>query len=169
MDIRIVIIILIITFLILYVREHNIIKRLYNKVLQSKSGIDVALNKRFDLIPNLVECVKGYAKHEQKIFEIIIKQRNEYYHTNRLSDAVEVNKYCDKILALKEKYPDLKSSEQFISLQYSLAQIENQLQAARRLYNSDVTVFNTKISTFPGNIFAVLMGMEKQELFEFEK
>ena len=113
---------IVIVFLVVYLYEHNLIKSLYNKVLQSKSGIDVALNKRFDLIPNLVECVKGYAVHEKEILQIIMRQRDEYYKTSNLNEAKEVNKYCNQILALREKYPDLKASEQFLSLQDSLSQ-----------------------------------------------
>ena len=164
-----ILIIVLIIILIIYVIEYNLVKTLHNKVLQSKSGIDVILNKRFDLIPNLVECVKEYEKYEQQVLQDIMKERQEYYNTKSLIKGNEVNNKCNSILALSEDYPILKSNEQFLNLEKSLEKIENQLQASRRLYNSDVTMYNTKISTFPGNIFALFMHMEREELFEYEE
>ena len=163
--IALVILIIILTW---YITIYNRIKILHKKVLQSKSGIEVYLNQRFDLIPNLVECVKGYVNHEQKILETIIKERKKFYETKNLSKGAEISNKCNEILALQENYPDLKASEQFLSLQDSLIKMENQLQAARRLYNSDVTMYNTEIETFPGLIVAKLLKLENEELFEIQ-
>ena len=149
--------------------QYNTIKSLQKKVDQARSAIDVYLNQRFDLIPNLIECVKGYAKHEKELLAEIVEERRVYDNTKSLEMANRINNHFNSLLALQEAYPDLKASEQFLSLQDSLEKMESQLQAARRLYNGDVTLYNTKITTFPGNIFASLMGAKELELFVIEE
>ena len=137
---------IILAIIIIYIlAKYNKLIKLKNKVKQSESGIDVYLNQRFDLIPNLVECVKGYANHEKSVIENVTK------------------------LAIAEGYPELKASEQFLNLQKNLSKIESQLQAARRIYNNDVTKYNTKIETVPTNIIASMFGMKKAELFQIEE
>ncbi len=157
---------IIILFLII---KFNIYVSLRNKIKQSKSGIDVYLNQRFDLIPNLVECVKGYANYESQTFAKITELRSEYDNGKNLKKGEEVNSEFNKLLAISESNPNLKASEQFINLQKSLTKIENQLQAARRVYNGDVTLYNTTISTFPDLILAKLFGFKEEELFEIEE
>ena len=147
---------------------YNSLIRAKNKALQSKSSIDVYLTQRFDLIPNLVECVKAYSKFEKGTLESIAKLRSEYNNTKNLEKGSELNAACNRILAIAENYPELKSSENFLNLQKNLTKIENQLQAARRLYNSDVTTYNTKINTIPSNIFAGIFGFKEMNLFELE-
>ena len=150
--------------------KYNKLVRLKNKVKQSESGIDVYLNQRFDLIPNLVECVKVYAEHEKSVIENVTKIRSEYLKTNKnLKKAEELNNSMNSILAIAEGYPELKASEQFLNLQRNLTKIESQLQAARRIYNNDVTKYNTKIETIPTNLIASMFGMEKAELFQIEE
>lgn len=161
-------IILAIIAIVILVKYNKIIK-LRNKVNQSKSGIDVYLNQRFDLIPNLVECVKGYAKHEMKVFEEIAKLRTQYNQSKNLDDASKLNNTLNSILAIAENYPELKASEQFLNLQRNLVKIESQLQAARRIYNNDVTNYNTKIQTVPNNVIAGLFGFKEMELFQIEE
>lgn len=161
------IIIAIIAFIILF--TYNKLIRLKNKINQSKSGIDVYLNQRFDLIPNLVECVKGYAKHENEIFENIAKLRTTYNETKKLDDASKLNNTLNNILAIAENYPELKASEQFLNLQRNLIKMESQLQAARRIYNNDVTNYNIKIQSVPTNIIANLFGFKEEELFQIEE
>ncbi len=158
-----IIILVIIIFLI-----YNSLVSSRNKVLQAKSSIDVYLTQRFDLIPNLIECVKGYAAHEKEIFANITKLRVEYYNTKNLKQGSLLNSKCNQLLAIAENYPELKASEHFLNLQKNLTKIENQLQAARRLYNSEVTLYNTKIHTVPINIFASSFGFTDIELFEIE-
>ena len=155
--------------ILFYIIEFNRIKSLQNKVKQSRAAIDVYLNQRFDLIPNLVECVKGYAEHEEKVLNIIVEERRVYENTKSLELAEKINSHFNTLLALQESYPDLKASEQFLNLQDALEKVESQLQAARRLYNGDVTLYNTKITTVPGNIIAATMGAKKEELFEIEE
>lgn len=164
--IAVLIVVLIIVFL---VSEFNTIKSLQNKVKQSRSGVDVALTKRFDLIPNLVECVKGYCAHEEKVLTEVTKARSDYMASRALQDGEIANSKTNDILLLAEKYPSLKASSQFIELQASLERTESSLAAARRLYNSDVTMYNTKIQTFPGNIFAGFMGAKEENFFEADQ
>lgn len=155
--------------LVFIIVQYNTIKGLQNKVKQSRSGIDVALTKRFDLIPNLIECVKGYCAHEEKVLAELTKARSAYMSSKQLEDGENVNNKTKDVLLLAEKYPDLKASSQFLDLQASLERTESSLSAARRLYNSDVTMLNTKIQTFPGNVFAKFMGVKEEKFFEAEE
>ena len=155
--------------IILIIKEYNKIIKLQNKVKSSESGIDIYLNQRFDLIPNLVECVKGYAKHEKQLLENITKQRTEYAKNQNLKKAGELNKSLNKVIAIAENYPELKASEQFISLQNNLVKMESQLQAARRIYNTDVQRYNSAIQTVPSNIVAGIFGFKEKEFFQIEE
>lgn len=155
--------------ILLIILKYNKMKTLHNKVKQSKSSIDVYLTQRFDLIPNLVECVKGYAKYENDLFQSVTKLRAAYNQTKDLKSGTELNNKFNQLVLLEERYPDLKANENFLNLQKSISKMESQLQAARRLYNSDVTIYNTEIETFPGNIFAQLFSFNREELFEIEE
>ncbi|MBQ3145921.1 MAG: LemA family protein [Clostridia bacterium] len=150
---------------------YNTLVKMRNKVKQAESGIDVYLNQRFDLIPNLVECVKGYSKHEKDIFEKIVKLRTEYMNNKKtnLQQAEKLNNNMNKIIAVAENYPELKASEQYLNLQKNLSKIESQLQAARRIYNNEVTRYNTKIATVPSNIIAGVFGFKEANLFTIEE
>lgn len=166
-------IVLIIALLIIFyiINRINFFTMLRNKFKQSKSSIDVYLNQRFDLVPNLVEIVKGYTAYESSVYENIVKLRNEYNKEKdtNLDKAIEINKECNKIFAVAENLPELKASEQFLELQKNLVRIENNLQATRRLFNGDVTLYNNAISTFPNNIIAMIFGFKKENLFEIEE
>ena len=159
-----------IIILIIFLMYNSLVK-LRNKVKQAKSGIDVYLNQRFDLIPNLVECVKGYSKHEKEIFENIVNLRTQYMNNknNNLKQAEELNNNMNQIIAVAENYPELKASEQYLNLQKNLSKIESQLQAARRIYNNEVTKYNTKIGTVPSNIIANIFGFKEESLFTIEE
>ena len=148
--------------------QYNTLVKLKMKVKQAKSGIDVYCQQRFDLIPNLIEAVKGYMKHEKEVFENITKLRTEYNNTKDIKVSQELNKRMNSIIAVAENYPNLKASEQFLNLQRNLEKIESQLQAARRIYNNDVTNYNTKISVVPYNIIASIFNFESESLFELE-
>lgn len=164
-----IIIIVIVVLLLVMLGTYNSLVRLRNSVKQSESGIDVYLNQRFDLIPNLVECVKAYSKYEKETFEKIIEARQKYMESSKsLQDAQNLNNKMSKVVALAEGYPELKASQQYLNLQKNLSKIESQLQAARRIYNSDVTAYNTKISVVPSNIIAGLFGFQEASLFEIE-
>ena len=161
--------ILIFIILIIYVfAKYNSIIQNKNKVKQAESGIDVYLTQRFDLIPNLVECVKGYMKHEKEMLTEITKARTAYLQNKNLKEGQELNKKCNMIIAVAEEYPELRSSEQFLNLQKNLSKVENQLQAARRVYNSEVNTYNNSIQKFPGNIMASIFGFKEEEYFEAE-
>ena len=162
----IIIAILIIMILTIY---NNLVKA-RNKVKQAESGIDVYLNQRFDLIPNLVECVKAYSEHEQNIFTEITNLRTAYTKRNKnIKTAENLNNKMNELIAIAESYPDLKAGEQYLNLQRNLTKLESQLQAARRIYNNEVTNYNNKISTIPSNIVASLFGFKEANLFEIEE
>lgn len=163
-----VIVLLVMVFVVIEFNKFVVLK---NKIKQSKSSIEVYLNQRFDLIPNLVECVKGYAKYEESVYSNIAKLRSEYSNekSKNLKKASELNSKCNSLLAIGENNPNLQASEQFVGLQKSLEKMESQLQAARRVYNGDVTLYNTAISTFPSNIFALIFGFKQEDLFEIEE
>lgn len=151
--------------LIVVIAIYNSIIRLKHNVDKSESGIDVYLQQRFDLIPNLVEVTKTYMNYENDILEKIAKLRATYNQTKDANASNELNNQYKSIMAVVENYPDLKANEQFLKLQKSLVKIESQLQAARRIYNNDVTKYNTKISTFPNNLIANMFGFKERDLF----
>lgn len=142
------------------------------QVDESWSDIDVQLKRRYDLIPNLVETVKGYAKHEKSVFENVTQARAQAMAAkspkehakaeNMLSDTLK------SLFAVSENYPELKASENFIKLQDELSDTENKIQAARRFYNSNVRDFNIKIETFPNNLIASSYGFTQREFYEIE-
>ena len=151
--------------IIIIIGIYNSIIQLKHNVDKSESGIDVYLQQRFDLIPNLVEVTKAYMNYENDILEKISRLRTAYTQTRDINASNELNNQYKTIMAVVENYPDLKANEQFLKLQKSLVKIESQLQAARRIYNNDVTKYNTKISTFPNNLIANMFGFKERELF----
>ncbi len=166
-----IVVILVILILIFIMIEFNTFIRLRNKIKHSKSGIEVYLNQRFDLIPNLVECVKGYTKYEEETLTKITRLRSEYNNAKNknLKIGEQLNNEFNNLIAVSESNPDLKADEQFMNLQKALEKMESQLQAARRIYNGDVTLYNTTISTFPNNFFAGIFGFKEEELFQIEE
>ena len=165
----ILVVILFINFIVLGV--YNKLIKLQNKVKKSQANIEIYLNKRFDLIPNLVETVKGYSKYESTTLEDITALRSNYDNKKDLSikQAEEINNQLSNFLAIVENYPDLKANSQYISLQNELRVIEDQLGRARHVYNDVVTNYNTTIETIPSNIVASLFAFKKAELFEAEE
>ena len=135
---------------------------------QARSTIDVYLKQRFDLIPNIVETVKGYAKHEATVLEQITMLRSEYDNREQgnMKQNQELNERFTNLLGLVESYPELKANESFLNLQKLLTKVESQLQAARRIYNIEVTEYNTKRLKFPNNIIANMFNFEEAALFE---
>ena len=163
--ILIVIAIILMVVLSLY---NNLVKA-KNRVKQAESGIDVYLNQRFDLIPNLVECVKAYSKHEESIFTEIANLRSSYMNKGKdIKSAENLNNKMNQLIAVAENYPELKASEQYLNLQRTLTKLESQLQAARRIYNAEVTDYNNKITLVPSNIIAMMFGFKEAKLFEIE-
>ena len=149
-------------FLIIY----NVMIKRQNEVEHAKSSIDVYLTQRFDLIPNLVTCVKEYAKYEEKIFEEITELRTEYLKTKELSNGEKLEKELNDVILTVENYPVLKANEQFLNLQKNLTKMENQIQAARRIYNNEVEKYNNVINIFPNTILAKLLKFKTAEFFQ---
>jgi len=156
---------IIVIFIISIIYIYNRIITLRNHVYKSKSGIDVYLKQRFDLIPNLIEVTKEYINYEKEILERITELRGIYNESKDVKATNELNIKYKTIMAVAENNPDLKANEQFLKLQQSLIKVESQLQAARRIYNNDVTRYNTKIAIFPNNIVARWFNFKETELF----
>lgn len=148
----------------------NNLVTLKNRVKEAWSDIEVQLKRRYDLIPNLVESVKGYAKHEKGVFENVTKARAEALSAKapaqRAAAENMITEALKTIFAVAEDYPELRASENFKALQDELSDTENKIQAARRFYNANVRDFNTKIEIFPNNLIANSLGFKQYELFE---
>ncbi len=160
--------------LIWVIATYNGLVRTRNHCDESWSGVETELKRRYDLIPNLVETVKGYAKHERDTFDAVIEARNraQANHGNPESQAEDENRLVRgvrKLIAVAEAYPDLKASTNFLHLQEELATTENRIQRARRFYNANVRDLANRIETFPSNILAGMFGFEKREFFEIEE
>ena len=162
-----VILVVIIVILVMY----NHLVRLFNRVKKAKANIEISLNKRFDLIPNIVECVKGYSKHENTTLKDIVSLRNEYNKHDNLNihEAEKLNNNLTKYLAVFESYPDLKANQEYMSLQQKLSRIEDELAYAREYYNSEVTSYNIAIESVPSNIVAAMFAFKKCDLFQIEE
>lgn len=143
-----------------------------NRVDEAWSGIDVQLKRRHDLVPNLVETVKGYAKHEREVFEKTTAARSEAMKASGPEEAAKAESGLTAALtdlrAVAENYPDLRATENFQKMQNDLAEIEDEIQASRRIYNSNVQSYNTKIQIFPNSIVANLGNFDAREFFEIE-
>ncbi|MEO8092520.1 MAG: LemA family protein [bacterium] len=141
-----------------------------NRVDESWSGIDVQLKRRHDLVPNLVESVKGYAQHEQKTFENVTQARANAMSAQGPEQASQaegqLNRALADLRAVAEQYPDLRATENFQQLSRNLSELEDEIQASRRIYNSNVQAYNTKIQIFPNSIIANQGGFEAREFFE---
>lgn len=137
---------------------------------QAWGDIDVQLKQRVDLIPNLVNTVKGYASHEKETLENVIKARQASVDASNVKDQAQAENLLSgalrQIFALSEAYPDLKANENFLSLQNELADLENKIAAARRFFNNAVSEFNTAVEQFPAVIFASMFGFKQREFFE---
>lgn len=162
----------ILAIIIWFIALYNGLIRLKNRVDEGWSDIDVQLKRRYDLIPNLVETVKGYATHERELFEKVTQARSQAMQAGNLHDKAEAENMLSNTLkslfAVAENYPDLKASANFSQLQDELSDTENKIQAARRFYNGLVRDFNTKIQIFPNNLFAGGLGFSQREFFEVE-
>ena len=148
---------------------YNRFIRANNAVKESTSAIDVLLKQRFDLLPNIIECVKGYAKHEKTTLEELVKLRNNYNSNGfSVSEAEEIDKKFVSIMALSENYPELKADTEYLNLQSELGIVEDQLKDAREIYNHVANNYNTAIEVVPSNIVAAIFGFKKAELFKLE-
>lgn len=166
MDNKWICVIIVVSLLVITIIYYNIMTRKYNKVKNALSSIDVMFKRRNDLIPNLVNTVKGYMNYEEECLSRVINLRNEM--NNRVSNKLnnEMSQGVKNLLATAEGYPTLLANEQFLKLQKALYDIEEIISAARRTYNAHVTSYNTFISIFPNFVFAKLFGFKKYELFK---
>lgn len=143
------------------------------RVKEAWSGIEVQLKRRSSLIPNLIETVKGYAKHEKSVFENVTKARSALLSAKGPKDAATADNQLagalKSLFAVAEAYPNLRASENFKELQEELSDTETKIAASRQFYNSNVLDYNTKIKVFPGMIFARLFGFTDEEFFEAEE
>ena len=152
---------------------YNGLVRAKQHVKESWAQIDTELRRRYDLIPNLVETVKGYAKHEQETLNLAIKCRNQAHANtgspeNQARDENEMVRAVGRLLAIAETYPDLKADRHYLELQHELANTEDRIQRVRRFYNGNVREMNTKVQVFPTNLFASLFGFKLAEYFEID-
>lgn len=149
---------------------YNSFVKMNNKVKEAFSTMDVYLKKRWDLIPNLVETVKGYAQHEKDTLKEVVDLRNSVYDGMSDDEKMKVNAQLSggisKIVALAESYPDLKANENFRDLSNQLAKVEDDIANARKYYNGAVRMFNDKVEMFPSNIFASLFGYKVKSMYE---
>ncbi len=149
---------------------YNGLITLKNRTDEAWSDIDVQLKRRYDLIPNLVETVKGYASHESQTFEKVIQARNSAMSAEGMANKAEAENQLTQtlksIFALAEAYPELKANQNFLQLQQDLTDTEDKIQAARRFYNGNVRDFNTKLQVFPTNMIGGMLGFTKREFFE---
>ena len=144
-----------------------------NKVKDQWAQIDVQLKRRADLIPNLVETVKGYAKHEKNTLTEVIEARNKFVSAGSINEEIEANNQLtgalNKLFALSESYPELKANQNFISLQNDLKDTEDKISYARQFYNDTVLTYNNLVQMFPSNIIANMFKFEVYEFFKIEE
>lgn len=155
------------------IASYNGFVSLVNRTKEAWADIDVQLKRRYDLIPNLVEAVKGYAKQESSVFENVTKARAQAMQAGTPAEKGEAENMLSgtlkSLFAVSEAYPELKSNENFMSLQNELADTENKIQAARRFYNGNVRDLSIAIESFPGNLIANMFKFSKMELFELKE
>ena len=156
--------------LVWLVATYNHFIRLRNRADEAESDIEVQLKRRFDLIPNLVEAVKGYMGHESGVLESVTKARTEAMGAGNAQGRNKADNVLTGALktlfAVAESYPDLKANTNFLELQRELADTENKIQAARRFYNSQIMDLNTHIDSFPSNVVAGVFGFKKKDFFD---
>ena len=173
---KVVLVILGVTVLLMFIVGGRLIAG-YNRVItleedvKSKwAQVENQLKRRYDLIPNLVETVKGYAKHEKEIFENIAQARTQYFQSqdvkSRIQSANQLEGALSRLLLLQERYPDLKANQSFLRLQDSLEGTENRIAVERKRYNDSVQMLNTYIRTFTGRLYALLAGVSPAEYYE---
>ena len=163
------IVVIIAIIAIFVIVKYNSLVALRQRVKNSWSQIDVQFQRRFDLIPNLVECVKGYMGHESDVLEKVTNLRTSWANATTTSDKMKIDNQLTEslktIMAVSENYPDLKANENFISLQKELSGTEDKISYSRQFYNDIVTKYNTELEVFPSNIVAGMFHFEHESLF----
>ncbi|MEG1506677.1 MAG: LemA family protein [Bacilli bacterium] len=166
----IIILVVVLLIVLFIVSTYNSLVQLRNRVKDQWAQIDVQLKRRFDLIPNLIETVKGYTKHESETLEAVINARNTFVSATTPESEMkadgELTKAVSKLFALAESYPDLKANTNFMSLQTELTETETKIASARQFYNDTVLQLNNKIEMVPSNIIASMFKFKKEAFFE---
>ena len=163
----------IIAVLVIFVISmYNSLVRLRQKVKNSWSQIDVQLQRRFDLIPNLVETVKGYMSHENDVLTKVAELRTSWANAGTIAEKANLDNQLSgalkTIMAVSENYPELKANQNFSELQQELQNTENKISFSRQFYNDSVTMYNTKLEVFPSNVIASMFGFKPEEFFKVE-
>ena len=164
--------VIVVVLLIFFIANYNALVRLRNQVKNAWAQIDVQLKRRYDLIPNLVETAKGYMKHERETLEAVTKARNLAQQMTsagageRAKAEGELSSALSRLLAVVERYPDLKANQNFLALQEELTSTENKISFSRQYYNDSVLKYNNKTHMFPSNIVASMTGFKEGEFFE---
>jgi LemA protein len=168
----IIIAVLVVVLVLIFIGVNNSMIGARNRCDEAWSGIDVQLKRRHDLIPNLVETVKGYATHERETFEKVTQARADAMKAQgpAQSSAAEgrLSAVLGDLRAVAENYPELRATENFQQLSRNLSEVEDEIQASRRIYNSNVQAYNTKIQVFPNSLIANSRGFQPKEFFEIE-
>lgn len=170
MNMTLILIVVLVLFAFYMIALFNSLVTLRNRVSEAWSDIDVQLKRRYDLIPNLINTVKGYASHESGVFEKVTAARAAAMHAGTAADKAQAENMLSDTLkslfAVAEAYPDLKANQNFLELQRELSDTENKIQASRRFYNGNVLSLNNKIDMFPSNIVAGMFNFTKRDFFE---
>ncbi|MCR4283904.1 MAG: LemA family protein [Parcubacteria group bacterium] len=173
MKIIYIVVAVIVIILAWIVAIYNGFIKLVNRTREAWSDIEVQMKRRYDLIPNLIETVKGYATHEKRVLEEVTEARVRAMNSGGIKEKGEAENMLSGTLktlfAVSENYPDLKANANFLELQRELSDTENKIQSARRFYNGNVRDLNIKIESFPSNIIASLFKFQKKEFFELEE
>lgn len=170
MEVIIIVVAIVVVILVgWYIGTSNKLNRAVVKIEEADSGIDVALTKRYDVLTKMLEITKGYAKHEKETLGEVINLRKGMSIAEKQDANNKMTEAFGKINVLAEAYPELKSSENFKTLQLSVADVEEHLQAARRLYNANISSYNQEIVSFPTSIVAGMKGFVKKEFFEADE
>lgn len=166
----ILILLLVLTVAVFVIKMYNDLVRLRNNVKNSFAQIDAQLQKRFDLLPNLMDVVKGYASHEKKILENVEAARSGYLKTSASKEKMAIDKHLSNTLkslyVVSGNYPELKANVNFLKLQEELTEIEDKVTFARQFYNDAVTMYNNKLQMFPANMVGKMFGFKEEELFD---
>lgn len=166
------ILVVVVILVVMVISIFNRLVKLRNMTEEGWSGIDVQLKKRADLIPNLIETVRGYMTHERELLEEVTKSRAQAQGAGDMAEKAQaeglLGRALGKLFAVAENYPDLKANENFLELQNSLSDVENTIEMARRYYNGSVRELNIAVESFPSNLVASMFGFHKSDFFEIE-
>ena len=172
MIVGIVILVIVVLLVVFVITKYNKLVTLRQKVRNGWSQIDVQLQRRFDLIPNLIETVKGYMEHESSVLEKVSELRSSWANAQTVADKASLDNQLSEtlktIMAVAENYPDLKANQNFMSLQQELTNTEDKISYSRQFYNDIVTKYNTELEVFPSNIVASIFNFKAEELFKVD-